>query len=202
VDQAAQERAGGQHGGAAGKLPPIREPDSGHGAIGHHEIVDLAFDHGQIVGLADRPLHRLGVELAIGLRARAAHGWPLAAIEDAELDAALVGSAPHQAVERVDLAHEMALSEPADRRIAGHRPNGRKPVGHERRPCAHARGGRRGLAARVATPDHDDVEGAVHAGFLPERQGSNKDSEREQIRHGSESRASVSVFHVKHPAVH
>ena len=65
--------------------------------------------------------HRLAVERAVGLRARALHGRALAAVQHAELDAAEVGGAAHHAVERVDLAHQMALAEPADRRIAGHR---------------------------------------------------------------------------------
>ena len=63
-------------------------------------------------------LHRQAIELAVGLGARALHRRALAAVEDAELDAGGVGGAAHQPVERVDLAHQMALAEPADRRIA------------------------------------------------------------------------------------
>ena len=63
----------------------------------------------------------------------------------------------------------MALAEPADGRIAGHRADGREPVGQQRGPRAHARGRRRGLAAGVAAADHDDVEGcpckASNGGF-------------------------------------
>ena len=73
----------------------------------------------------DRRLHGRGIELAVGLGARAAHRRALAAVEHAELDAAGVRHAAHEAVERVDLAHEMALSEPADRRIARHGADGR-----------------------------------------------------------------------------
>ena len=78
----------------------------------------LGLDHRQIGGLDDQPLHRQAIELAVGLGARPLHRRALAAVEDAELDAGGVGGAAHQAVERVDLAHQMALAEPADRRIA------------------------------------------------------------------------------------
>ncbi len=81
-----------------------------------HEIIGLGLDHREVRGAADRLLHGGGVELAVGLRARPAHRRPLAPVEHPELDAAAVGDASHQAVERVDLAHEMALAEAADRR--------------------------------------------------------------------------------------
>ena len=64
----------------------------------------------------------------------------------------------HQAVQRIDLADQMALAEAADRGIAGHRADGRKAMGHQRRPGAHARRRARGLAAGVAAADDDNVE--------------------------------------------
>ena len=112
----------------------------------------------EIRGLADRRLHRRRIELAVGLGARAPHRRALAPVEHAKLDAAGIGDAPHQSVQRIDLAHQMALAEPADRGIAGHRPDGREAVGDQRRLRAHARGGARGFAAGVAAADDDDVE--------------------------------------------
>ena len=170
MDQAAQERAGGQDRRAAGELAAVHQAHAGHGAIGDQQVVDLAFDHREIFRLADRALHRLGVELAVGLGARAAHRRTLAAIEYAELDSALVGDPAHQAVERIDLAHQMALAEPADRRVAGHRPDRREPVRDQRGPRAHARGRGRGLAAGVPAADHDHIEGShgiTRSGLYP-----------------------------------
>ena len=86
------------------------------------------------------------------------HGRPLAAVEDAELDAGRVGGAAHHAIERVDLAHQMALAEAADRRIAGHFADRREAMGDERRRGAAARGRGRGFAAGVAAADDDDVK--------------------------------------------
>ena len=99
------------------------------------------------------------VELAVGLGARTAHRRALAAVEQPELDAGRIGRPAHHAVQRIDLAHQMALAEPADRRIAGHRAD---------RVAAHASPGpsaapsraatRRRLAAGMAAADDDDIE--------------------------------------------
>src|SRR6185437_7646055 len=98
------------------------------------EVIDLPLDNGQIRRLRQHLLHGGGVKLAIGLSPWTAHGGTLAAIKHAELNAAAIGHASHQAVERIDLADQMTLAEAADRRIAGHRPDGRKAMGHKR--CA------------------------------------------------------------------
>ena len=52
----------------------------------------------------------------------------------------------------------MALAEPADRRIARHRADGRKPMRDQRRARAHARSRRRGFAAGMAATDDDDIK--------------------------------------------
>ncbi len=82
------------------------------------KIVDLAFDDRQICRLPDRLLHRGGIELPVGLRARTAHRGPFAAVQNPELDAGGISNPAHQTVERIDFADQMALTETADRRIA------------------------------------------------------------------------------------
>ena len=69
------------------------------------------------------------VELAVGLSARPAHRRPLAAVEDAELNTGAVDRAAHDTIERIDLADEMTLAKPADRRIARHLADRRDAVG-------------------------------------------------------------------------
>ena len=165
MDEAAQERPGGQNHRAGRQNPAIGQANSRNAAFSEDQIVGFALDHRQIRRLEDRALHGGGVELAVGLGAGAAHGGALAAVQDAKLDAALVGDAAHQAVERVDLPHQMALAEPADRRIAGHRADGREFVRHQRGFGAHPRRRGRGFAAGVAAADDNDVEFSVHWGL-------------------------------------
>ena len=139
----------------------VGQPDAGD-AVAREQIVDLAFDHRQVRLPPDRRLHGRGVKLAVGLGARAAHGRTLAAIEEPELDAGGVGDAAHEAVERVDLAHQVPFAEPADRGIAGHGADGRKPLGDQRRTRAHARGRGRGLTAGMAAANDNHIEAGVH----------------------------------------
>ena len=122
------------------------------------QILDAALDHLQVGGGANGRLHRLAVELAVGLGARALHGGTLGAVEQPELNAGGVGDAAHQAVEGIDLAHQVALAEAADGRIAGHLADRGEGVGDERRTRAHARSRGRGFAAGVAAAHNDHVE--------------------------------------------
>ena len=140
----------------------VGQTDTSDAAVRYDQIVRLSCDHAEIGGLVMRCLHRCGIELAIGLRARPPHRRALAPVEHAKLDAGGIRDAAHQPVERVDLPDQMALAEPTDRRIARHRPDGRETMGYQRRPRTDPRRGGRGFAAGVATADHDDVEG-----FLP-----------------------------------
>ena len=78
---------------------------------------------------------------------------------------ARVRDASHQTVEGVDLAHEMTLADPADRRIARHLADGLDPVGQQQGACADARGRGRGLAAGVSAADDDDIPGVVTDGL-------------------------------------
>jgi len=65
---------------------------------------------------------------------------------------------PHQAVQGVDLADEVAFAKAADRGIARHHADIRRIEGQKCCFSACARGGRRRLATRVAGADHDDIE--------------------------------------------
>src|SRR5262249_38113241 len=121
-------------------------------------ILNPSLEHRQAWGCPDGGLHGRAVELAVGLRARALHGWALRPVEQAELDAGCIRHAAHEAVERVDLTYQVALAKPADGWVARHPPGGGKGVGEGRR--ARPQGGGRGcrLTAGVAAAHYDDVE--------------------------------------------
>ena len=97
---------------------PSANLHAANAAVRNHQFVRFAFDHLKIGRGADRGLHGLRIELAIGLRARTAHGRTFAAIQKAKLDAALIGHPAHEAVQRVDFPHQVAFAEAADGRIA------------------------------------------------------------------------------------
>ena len=118
----------------------------------------FAFDDAQVRGPGDKRLDGAPIELPVGLGARPLNRWTLTSIEDAELDARRVSSARHYAVERVDLAHQVALAQPTDRGVARHLADRRRTVGDEGGRCAAARRRRRGFASRMAAADDHDVK--------------------------------------------
>ena len=121
VNQPAQERACRQHDAAGRDFGTRFGQDSGTRTACIQKDIDNRVAADLEVGLlGQQRLHGLAVELAIGLGARAAHGRPLGKIEGAELDAGAVDGAAHDAVQGIDLAHQMALAQPADGGIAGH----------------------------------------------------------------------------------
>ena len=129
-------------------------------AVLNQQVIGFGFDDLEIGRGADRGLHGLRIELAVGLRARAAHGRAFAAVQNAELDAAFVGDAAHEAVQSVDFPDQMAFAEPANGRIAGHGADGGESMRHQGRFRAHAGGRSRGLAAGMAAADDEHVESA------------------------------------------
>ena len=131
----------------AGDGAAVCELDSRDGAGVGRDPSRFPFDDGQICRLADELLHGAPIELSVGLGARPLNGGTLAAVEDAELDAGGVGGARHHAVERVDLAHQMAFAQAPDRRIARHFADRCEAMGDERRRGAAASG--RGSRLRI-----------------------------------------------------
>ncbi len=107
-------------------------------------------------------LHRGRIELAIGLGAGSTNRRTFAPVQNAELDAALIGDPAHEAVQSIDFADQMTLSQAAYRGIAGHGTDGRKPVRDQRRPGPHAGRSGCGLTTGVAAADHNDVESGLH----------------------------------------
>ena len=162
MDQAAQKRPGGQHHRATADPSPVCQHHSRDSVLRHGEIHDFPFDNGQSVLFTDSRLHRLTVELAVGLRARAANRRPFATIEKPELDTCRIGNPPHEAVQSVDLANQVPLAQSADGWIAGHCSYGVEAKGYKGCARAGPRGGGGGVTTSVATPDNYNVIGIVH----------------------------------------
>jgi hypothetical protein len=83
-------------------------------------------------------LHRLAVKPAVDLRPRALDGGALASVQQTKLDAGTVSHAAHHAVQGINFPDQVALSKPANRRVAGHGTNRLSPQGHKCGPGAHS----------------------------------------------------------------
>ena len=130
-------------------------------AIVEDQIFDPAFDNHEVDIFLQNFLHREAIELAVGLRARAANSGPFRAVQHPELDTGAIDHPGHHAVKRIDFADDVALAEAANRRIARHLTNRGALVGHQRRARADPRRGGRSLAARMPAADDDDVEAII-----------------------------------------
>ena len=118
VDEATQECARGNDNSPGPQGAAVCERDPRNLPVRHGQIVHLGLDHRQVSSFAHRLLHGGGVELAVGLGTRTAHRRAFAAVEDAKLDAPEIRHPTHQAVQGIDLAHEVAFAEAADGRVA------------------------------------------------------------------------------------
>ncbi len=166
MDLAIQKGASRQHHGAGAELQANLRDGAHHTVALHHQIVHRLLEQPQIRLVLQHAANRRLVQNAVGLRARGAHRRALAAVQDAELDARLVGRQRHGAAQRVHLFHQMALANAANAGVAAHLPQCLDVVREQQRGAAHARGGQRGLGAGVATADDDDIKflGVQHEG--------------------------------------
>ncbi len=167
MDEAAEKGSGGQHDGGRRQGTPIREADAADGAALNEEVFGLSGDNRQAARRPKRGLHVAGIEAPVGLRARTPDRRALAAVQQPELNAGPIRDPAHESVEGVDLADEVPLPEPADGRIARHRPDRLEPVRDERRLRPDPRSSGRRLGAGMSPTDHDDIEvhGPGIAGF-------------------------------------
>src|SRR6185369_3850981 len=153
-----EESAGRDHHGAAAKRPGAGH-DAGDPAVLNHKLQRLA-DHQLDTALLEQVRDRRAIELAIRLDTRAPDRRPLASVEHAPMDRRPIRRTRHQPVEHIEFADQVALADPADRRVARHLAG---VLGAERQqPDARAapRGRRRSFASGMAGADHQDV---VHA---------------------------------------
>ena len=93
------------------------------------EIPCLALEEVEIGLSLQQFLDLFAIEFPVRLGARTTDGGPLAAVEKTELDAGVISCNTHYSIHRVNLAHEVPLTEPADSRIAGHHPDRVDAVG-------------------------------------------------------------------------
>src|SRR3954454_15337255 len=114
MDKAAQEGPRREHNRATRNTLAVRRQDSAHTVIVDLEILRSRFQNCQILRGGQRRLHSPLVKLSISLRSRAAHRWSFAAVEKPELNAGRVRHPSHQAIQRVDLADQMALTQATD----------------------------------------------------------------------------------------
>jgi hypothetical protein len=138
-----------------------------HAAAFDQQALDTRLANGQVRRDLEHALHPRAIGGLVGLGAARAHGRSLARVEEAELDSGLVDREGHLAAQRVDLAHQMALADPADRRITRHLADMVEIERQHQGRNAHPGRGQGGFDTCMAGADHDYARfhsGQVHSG--------------------------------------
>ena len=158
VDATTQERTGRQDDARCIEANAHLRHNSRHRIVGSNEIVACALENEQIRLRLDAPADGRLVEQSIRLRTCGPYSGAFRPIEDPEVDPGLVRCGGHGAAERVDLLDQMALADPADRRVAAHLAERLDGVRQQQSRCPHARRGERSLGAGMTATDNDHVE--------------------------------------------
>ena len=162
VNESPEKGSGGQHDRLAAMKntrlidnaanPTLLDDEAFHQPLAQVESL-LPFHHA---------FHGETVKLFVALEARGLDGRPLGGVQQPEVHGGFVRDPAHLAAQRVDLLDELAFGEAADCGIAGHQSD-RVEADVEQKGLASHPGGRQGrLAARVPSPDHNDVIHATH----------------------------------------
>ena len=153
-----QKGAGSQHHRPGAKGNAHLGDGACHPVAFDHQISDcllkelqmgLVFQHAANGGL---------VQQAVCLRTGRTHGGPLAAVENAELDAGFVRGQSHGPTQCIHLLDQMPLADATDAGIAAHLPQRLDVVGQQQGAAPHARRGQGRFGPRMASTDHDDVK--------------------------------------------
>ena len=94
--------------------------DTADFALFNDEVFDPLLKQVEIWLRLERRTHGLAIESTISLRTRRAHGRTFARIQGAKMNTGIVCSAGHDAIQRIDLAGQMALANATDCRVAAH----------------------------------------------------------------------------------
>jgi hypothetical protein len=157
MDQTIEEGAGGQHhGGASKRMPSCVTTPLTRSPL-EDQVVRRLLEQRQVRLVFEATADRLLVQLPVGLGAGGPYRRALGGIQDAELDARLVGRRRHRTTQRIDLLDQMPLADAADRGIAGHRAEGFDVVGEQQRARTGTRRSQRGLGAGMAAANHDHI---------------------------------------------
>ena len=88
--------------------------------------------------MLDERAHRLFVQRPVCLGPGRAYGRALTRVEHAKVNARQVRGLTHDAIERIDFSHQVALADAADGRVTRHLADGFDALGQQQGTGAHS----------------------------------------------------------------
>lgn len=113
VNLAVQESTCGQHHGLGAELQANLRDGTDHAVAFHHQIIHGLLEQPQIGLVLQHLADGCLVQNTVGLRTCGTHGWALGAVQDAELDTALVRGQRHGTAHGIHFLDQMALADTA-----------------------------------------------------------------------------------------
>ena len=156
MDQPAKKGAGCQHNSTGIKHFARLGDHTTALPVAYQQITNGRLDHPD-TRLGDQRLDGLAVKGAVGLGAGPVNSGAARTVQHPGLYPGGIDGTSHDSVQRINLAHQMALAKPANGRIAGHLANPVSTHGHKRNAGTHARGCRGCLAAGMSTTNNDHI---------------------------------------------
>ena len=153
-----EKSPGAKNHGAGGKLRAVTEFQADNPLSLEPQSRSLALDQGQVALLAKQRLDGSLEQCPVRLHARPPDSAPLGAVEHAIMNGGSIRRPRDQSIESIDLAHQMALTQAADRGVATHGSDCTKVEAHEPDAGTHSSRYRRSLATGVPSADDQDVE--------------------------------------------
>ena len=164
MDHPTQKRARGQHRRTASDPGSIRTDHRGQPAIrADLQILHRTGSDFETLGLRQQRLNGPPIQAAIRLGPRTTDRRPLAAIQELEMNAGHIRRPAHDAIQRIDLPHQMALANAANGGIAGHFANRLQTMGQQQGARAQPRCRCHRLATGMAAADHHHIKLSGHS---------------------------------------
>ena len=186
MDDAFQEGACGDHDRSRTIDLALQTNHARDVIVLHDQVFGAILNDGQVWIVREFRLHGVAVKLSVDLGAGAPDSRTLGPVEHSELDTGLVCQPSHEAVQRIDLSHEVTLAEAANCRITAHLSDGCALVCDQSGACARPRRGRGRFAAGMTAAYHyhiklfhlahgatsdPDFRKALYSGSLPQTLG-------------------------------
>src|SRR6185369_11068532 len=165
MNEPIQKSSGRDHNGVRSKTATIFQHDASESSLIEHKIDDFSLPQMEIRGRFKRAPHLGAIAHAIRLGSWRLNRRAARSIEQSKLNASTIDDAAHDAAERVDLAHEMSLRNSTNRGIARHLTDEIEIQRNQACFSAESRRGRRRLAARMASANHDYIECLIKRHF-------------------------------------
>ena len=158
MNLAVKESPSRQHHGAAAELEAYLSHGTDYTVTLNHQVINGLLKQPEIRLVLQNLANGCLIQNTVSLSTCGTYSGTFGAVQDTELNTALVSGQCHGTAQRINLFDQMTLANTADAGVAAHLPQGFDIVGQQQCFAAHTRSGQRSLGAGMAATDHDHIK--------------------------------------------